>query len=92
MDVFSINFQICCHIKDVSLCCHINDVSNHSLCYARLGQLLEALTTDPRVRGSSPWHEQTFTKSVESRQLPVIPGVGITWCGHIERKDHDTAR
>ena len=28
----------------------------------------------------------------ESRQLSVIPGVGITRCGHIERNDLDTAR
>ena len=31
-------------------------------------------------------------KSEESRQLSVILGVGITKCGHIERKDLDTAR
>ena len=54
---------------------------------ARMAQLLEALTTDPRVRGSSPWHDQTFKQSEESRQLSVIPGMGITRCGHIERKD-----
>ena len=53
--------------------------------------LLEALTIDPRVRGSSPWHDQTFTQSEESRYLSVIPGIGITRCGQIERKDQDTA-
>ena len=57
-----------------------------------MAQLLEALTIDPRVRGSSPRHDQTFTQSGESRQLSVIPGVGITRYGHIERKDQDTAR
>ena len=45
---------------------------------ARMAQLLEAPTTDPRVRGSSPWHDQTITKSEESRQLSVIPGIGTT--------------
>ena len=34
---------------------------------ARVARLLGALTTDPRVRGSSPWHGQTFTQSEESR-------------------------
>ena len=57
-----------------------------------MAQLLEELATNPRVRGSSPWHDQTITKSEESRQLSVIPGIGITRCGHIERKDQDTAR
>ena len=55
-----------------------------------MAQLLETLATDPRVRGSSPWHYQTSTQSEESRQLSVIPDVGITRCGHIKRKD--TAR
>ena len=36
-----------------------------------MAQLLEVLTTDPRVRGSSPLPDQTFTQSVESRQLSV---------------------
>ena len=58
-----------------------------------MAQLLEALTTGPKGGGSSPLHDQTFTQSEESRQLSVIPGVGITKCGHIERKDlQDTAR
>ena len=57
-----------------------------------MAQLLEALTTDPRVRDSSPWPDQTFTQSGESRQLSVIPSLGITRCGHLERKDQDTAR
>ena len=58
-----------------------------------MAQLLEALTTDPRVRGSSPWHDQTLTKSEESRQLSVgISGLGIMRCGCIERKDQGTAR
>ena len=29
----------------------------------------------------------TFTQNEESRQRSVIPGIGITRCGHIERKD-----
>ena len=58
-----------------------------------MAQLLEALNTDPRVRGSgSFWHDQTFTQNEECRQLPVIPGLGITWFGHIERRGQDTAR
>ena len=44
----------------------------------RMAQLLEALTTDQKVRGLSPWHDQTSTQSVQSGQLSVIPGVGIT--------------
>ena len=31
-------------------------------------------------------------KSEESRQFSVIPGMGITKCGDIERKAQDTAR
>ena len=59
---------------------------------SRMAQLLEAMITDPRVRGSSPKHDQTFTQSEESRHHSVgIPGVGIARCGHIERKDQDTA-
>ena len=56
---------------------------------ARMAQLLGALTTDPTVLicGSSPWRDQTFTQSRESGQLSVIPGIGITRCGPIERKD-----
>ena len=52
-----------------------------------MAQLLEALTTDLRVRGPSHWHDQTFTQSEESRQLSVIPGIVIMRCCHIERKD-----
>ena len=38
-------------------------------------------------------HSQlSFTQSEEIRQLSVIPGVEITRCGHIERKDVNTAR
>ena len=57
-----------------------------------MAQLLDALTTDPRGRGSSPWHDKTITKNEESHKLSVIPGIGITRCGHIERKERDTAR
>ena len=58
----------------------------------RIGQLLEALTSDQRVLDSSSWHDQTFSQSEESRQVSVIPGVGIMRCGHTERKDQNTAR
>ena len=63
--------------------------------YVQLNKLflgLESLTTDPRVRGSSPWHDKIFPRSEESRQLSVIPGVGITRYGQIDRKDQDIAR
>ena len=43
------------------------------------------LCIDPMVSGSSP------TSAKLSRQLSVIPGAGITRCGHIERNDLDTA-
>ena len=33
-----------------------------------------------------------MTQIEESRHLSVIPGVGITSYGHVERKDQDTAR
>ena len=56
-----------------------------------MAQLLEALATDARVRGLSPWRDQTFTQSGESRQLSVIPGVGIKRRGHMELKDQHTA-
>ena len=38
------------------------DFQCHLLC-ARMAQLLEALTMDQRVRGSSPWHDHTFIQS-----------------------------
>ena len=57
-----------------------------------MAQMLEALTTDPRLRGSSPWPDQTFTHGEESRKLSVVPNLEITKCGHIQRKDQDTAR
>ena len=44
------------------------------------------------VSGSSPTSAKLSLKSEESHQLSAIPGVGITRCGHIERKDLDTAR
>ena len=33
-----------------------------------------------------------FTESEASRKFSVIPSVGITKCGHLERKEVDTAR
>ena len=45
---------------------------------------------DAMFSGLNP--PSSFTKIEESRQLSVIPGAGITRCGHIERKDLDTAR
>ena len=59
---------------------------------AMIGQWPEALTTEPSVRSSGPWYDQTCTHGVESRQLSVIPSVGIRSWGHIEGKDQDTAR
>ena len=47
--------------------------------------MVRLLRIDPVASGSSE-------ESEESRQLSVIPDVGITKCGHIERKDLDTAR
>ena len=46
--------------------------------------MVRFLRIDPMVSGSSP--------TVESRQLSIISGVGITRCGHIEKKDLDAAR
>ena len=48
---------------------------------ARMAQLLEVPSTDPRVLGSSPQHDQTSNENEESHQLSVIPcrnHVGIT--------------
>ena len=42
--------------------------------------------------GSNPGHDQTLTDSEGSRQLSGIQGVGIKRCGHIERKNQETAR
>ena len=55
---------------------------------------LNKVEDDSVVRGADyrPNFHQNFTQSGESRQLSVISGVGITRCGHIERKDKDTAR
>ena len=44
------------------------------------------------VSGTNLPKAKTFTQSEESSQLSEIPGVGIMRCGHIERKDLDTAR
>ena len=49
------------------------------------------LRIDPMVSGSSPTSAE-LSLSEESRQLSTIPDVGITRCGHIERKDLDTAQ
>ena len=56
-----------------------------------MAQLLEGLSTYPKGRGLSPWHDQTYTQSEESHQLSVIPGIEIIRCGHIEWKDQGTA-
>ena len=50
------------------------------------------LRIDPMVSGSNPPSAKLVLKSAECCQLYVIPGVGIMRCGHIERKDLDTAR
>ena len=43
------------------------------------------------VSGSSPTSAK-LSPRVRRVASSVIPGVGITRCGHIERKDLDTAR
>ena len=48
------------------------------------------LRIDPIVNGSSPTSAKLSLR-VRGRQLSVIPGVGITRCDHIKRKDLDTA-
>ena len=46
---------------------------------------------DPMVNGSNPPSAKFFLR-VKHHQLSVIPGVGMTRCGHSERKGLDTAR
>ena len=76
---------------------HINKVGSASLSPLALhpwqqdGSGVKSVTTDPRVPGSSLWHDQTFTQREESHQLSVIPGVRIARCGQIKRKDQNTA-
>ena len=53
--------------------------------------MVRFLRIDPMVSGSSPTSARLSLR-VRSRQLSVSPGVGITRCGYIERKDLDTAR
>ena len=65
----------------------ITPLSCSNKLHAKMAQLLGLLTTDPRACDWFPGHDQTFTQSVESRQLSVILGVEITRCGQIERKD-----
>ena len=50
------------------------------------------LRIDPMVSGSNPPSAKLSLRGRKNRQLSVIAGVGITRCGHIERKDLDTAR
>ena len=50
------------------------------------------LRIDPMVRGSNPPSAKLSLRVRKNRQLSVIAGVGITRCGHIERKDLETAR
>ena len=57
-----------------------------------MAQWLGSLTTDPRVFCLSPGHDEMVIQSEDSRQPSVIPGVGITRCGHNEKKDQDTTR
>ena len=54
--------------------------------------MVRFLRIDPMVSGSSLTLAQLSTKSEESHQLSVIAGVRIMRCGHIERKELDTAR
>ena len=53
--------------------------------------MVRFLCIDPMVSGPHPTSAK-LSLSEESRQPSVITGVGITRCGHIERKDLDTAR
>ena len=53
--------------------------------------MVRFLHGDPMVSGSNPSSAKPSLNE-ESRQLSVIPGAGVTRCGHIERKDLDTAR
>ena len=46
---------------------------------------------DPMVNGSSPISAKLSLR-VKRVSSSVIPGIGTTRCGHIERKDLDTAR
>ena len=53
--------------------------------------MVRFLRIDLMVSGSSPaLAKLSLRVRRESRQLSVNPGVGITRCGHIERKDLDT--
>ena len=48
---------------------------------------------DPVISGSSPTSASLLLRvRNEIRQVSVTPGVGITRCGHIEKKDIDTDR
>ena len=50
------------------------------------------LRIDHMVRGSNPPSAKLSLRVRKNRQLSVIAGVGITRCGHIQRKDLETAR
>ena len=64
-------------------------ILSHIKCILRCqdSSMVRFLRIDPVVNGSSPTAAATSTYSEESRQLSVIPGVGITSCGHIQRQD-----
>ena len=51
--------------------------------------IVRFLRIDPMVSGLSPIPAKI---SLRVRRVSVIPGVGNTRCGHIEKKDLDTAR
>ena len=50
--------------------------------------MVRFLGIDHMINGSNP---ASALLSQESRQLILIPGIGITRCGHITRKDLDTS-
>ena len=54
-----------------------------------MAQWIGPRTTDPKVWGSKPSHDQTFINTAGSQKPSVIAFVGITKCSHIEKKDLD---
>ena len=54
--------------------------------------MVRFLRIDPMVSDSSPTSAKLSLRVRRVASSLVIPGIGITMCGHIERKDLDTAR
>ena len=55
------------------------------------GSLVRVMDYRSKGLGFESWRDQTLTQTEESRQFSVTLGVGITSCGHIERKDQGNA-